>query len=75
MRRTRCACSNVAPETKQFPNAYILDNKVPSETLRIISQTDRIRAQHDRGKEEKRLSYQLLNNDQGKLQNTRNKIA
>ena len=53
MRRTRCACSNVAPETKQFPNAYILDNKVPSETLRIISQTDRIRAQHDRGKRRK----------------------
>ena len=53
MRRTRCACSNAAPETKQFPNAYILDNKVPSETLRIISQTDRIRAQHDRGKRRK----------------------
>jgi len=60
-RETRCPCSKAPKETKDMPNhritrflcMTIMPIKSPSESTFIQSRTDKIRAQHDRGKTKK----------------------
>ena len=57
--RTRCPCSKAPLETKQMPNRLIttfvpsLPVKMHLHNDNVISRTDKIRAQHDRGKKRK----------------------
>jgi hypothetical protein len=57
MRRTRCFCSSVhkiepAPAT-DIPRNLQLSSTMPCETFLVISRTDKIRSEHDRGKRRK----------------------
>ena len=67
IRENKCPCSKAPKETKEMPNQQItrffhiplIQIKSSSESMPIKSRTDKIRAQHDRGK--KRKGYKLLN--------------
>ena len=60
-RETKCPCSKAVKETKEMPNQQISrffhvplkQIKPPSESRFSLSRTDKIRAQHDRGKKHK----------------------
>ena len=62
-RETKCPCSKAVKETKEMPNQQISrffhvplkQIKPPSESRFRLSRTDKIRAQHDRGKKHKGL--------------------
>lgn len=66
-RRTRCPCSKAPLETKQMPNrlitTFVSSLPVKSHLHDMTSRTDKIRAQHDRGK--KRKVTDLLDFKQG----------
>jgi len=82
-RETRCPCSKAPKETKDMPNHRItrflcmttMPIKSPSESTFIQSRTDKIRAQHDRGKKRKGSKLQRLEQSKKKSVDNKSQIT